>query len=75
MNKAEAIEKMTAGEKVTHHHFSPDEWVTMKDGKMVLEDGVKCSPLEFWRWRTDASWDNDWELFEEPEFDRINQVG
>jgi len=74
MNKAEAIEKMKAGVKMTHRHFSPEEWVTMQDGKIVLEDGVKCSPLEFWRWRTDSSYDNDWDLFEEPEYDRLNQI-
>lgn len=63
MNKAEAIEKMKAGEKLTHPYFSDDEWVTMVDGQMLLEDGVKCSVLEFWRWRTDSSWDNNWSIF------------
>jgi hypothetical protein len=33
-------------------------------GQMVLEDGVECSPFEFWRWRTDESYETDWELFE-----------
>lgn len=64
MNKAEAIEKMKAGIKVTHQNFSPNEWVTMKDDQIVLEDGVKCSPLEFWRWRTGETWDNNWSVWE-----------
>jgi hypothetical protein len=65
MTKEEAIQEMIAGKKVTHRHFTPEEWVTMGTyGQMVLEDGVECSPFEFWRWRTDESYETDWELFE-----------
>lgn len=63
MTKAEAIEQMKAGIKMTHRHFSPKEWVTIKNDKILLEDNVVCDVMEFWRWRTDASWDNDWEIF------------
>ena len=64
MTKSEAIQAMLEGKKVTHRHFSSDEWATMENGKIVLEDGVKCSPIEFWRWRTDASYETDWSIWE-----------
>jgi hypothetical protein len=64
MTKAEAIILMREGKKLTHQHFAPEEWVTiLRGGKMLLEDGVECSQTEFWHWRTDTSWNNDWELF------------
>lgn len=65
MTKAEAIEQMKAGQKLTHRYFTNDEWVkTNQSGTTyMLEDGVECSPLEFWRWRTDTAWDADWEIF------------
>nr|DAZ61948.1 MAG TPA: hypothetical protein [Caudoviricetes sp.] len=65
MNKEEAIQAMQAGLKVTHRHFTPDEWMTMRMGMMVLEDGVVCTPQEFWQWRTDSVWDNGYKLFGE----------
>ena len=63
MTKQEAIAAMQEGKKVTHEYFGQDEWVTMKDGSIVLEDGVSCHPLEFWRWRTASAWLDNWELF------------
>lgn len=65
MNKQEAIQAMLEGKKVTHLYFSNDEWVTMENGQILLEDGVRCSPNEFWRWRTDAMWETDWSIYEE----------
>ncbi len=64
MTKLEAIEVMKQGIKVTHKYFTKEEWVTIgKNGKMILEDGVECSPHEFWQWRKDSYWGNDWSLF------------
>jgi len=61
MLKAEAIQAMSEGKKVTHRHFTLYEWVTMTpDGNLLFDDGVKCSPMEFWRWRTDPTYDKDW---------------
>lgn len=64
MTKEEAIVMMKAGKMLTHRHFSSDEWVTMNGNQFFFEDGVQCSQYEFWRWRTDVSWDTDWEIFE-----------
>ena len=65
MNKQEAIEAMQEGKKVTHQHFSPNEWMTMKDEMILLEDGVVCPPKEFWKCRADSAWDDGYELFNE----------
>ena len=67
MNKQEAILAMQEGKKVTHRYFSPNEWMAMKDGMIVLEDGVICPPEEFWQWRTDAVWNDGYELFNDYE--------
>jgi hypothetical protein len=58
MTKTEAIAAMQAGKIITHDYFSYDEWMTMQDGKIVLEDGVKCEPEDFWKWRTAKGWEN-----------------
>ena len=65
MTKQEAIEKMKAGQKLTHRYFTNDEWVKANQSgtAYILEDGVVCTPQEFWRWRTDTAWDADWEIF------------
>lgn len=63
MNKNEARQAMHEGKKVTHKFFAPYEWVSIQDGYLILEDGVKCSEEEFWKWRTNYWWDTDWEIF------------
>lgn len=67
MTKLEAISRMKAGQKLTHRHFTNREWVKSDQSGTVfiLEDGVQCSPFEFWRWRTDESWESDWEIFKD----------
>ena len=65
MNKQEAILAMKEGKKVTYKYFSPNEWMAMKDGMIVLEDGVICPPEEFWKLRADSRWDDGYELFNE----------
>lgn len=65
MNKQEAILAMQEGKKVTHRYFFTNEWMTIKDGMIVLEDGVICHPKEFWQWRTDSAWNDGYELFNE----------
>lgn len=64
MTKTDAIIAMEQGKKITHRDFTPDEWMTMRKGKIVLEDGVQCTPIEFWRWRTGSSWDDGYSLYE-----------
>ena len=54
---------MYRGRKITHRYFSPGEWMTMQNGMIVLEDGVICSPQEFWKQKTDPVWDDGYKLF------------
>lgn len=63
MTKEEAIAAMQEGKKVTHQYFSSDEWMAMREDQIVLEDGVVCSPDEFWLYRQDPEWDDGYELF------------
>lgn len=64
MTKQEAIEQMKEGIKITHTYFAKDEWVTMNSrGEIVLEDGVICSPNEFWQWRKSDDWNDGYSLF------------
>ena len=65
MTKQEAIQKMRDGEKLTHTYFSSDEWVkSNQDGTiLILEDGVECSPNEFWKYRQDENFNTGWEIF------------
>ena len=65
MTKQEAIEQMEKGVKITHPYFQPDEWMTMKKGKIFLEDGVKCYPREFWVYRTEGDWNDGYSVFTE----------
>ena len=63
MTKPEAIDLMQQGIKMTHEYFSPTEWVTIKNGNYLLEDGVECSYQEFWKWRQETYWQTGWEKF------------
>lgn len=62
-SKDEAISLMRQGKLITHRYFTADEFMTMMGGQIILEDGVRCSPHEFWRWRTDKCWDDGYSLY------------
>ncbi len=64
MTKAEALEALWKGKKITHENFSPSEWVKIGVSYMYqFEDGVRCTPEEFWKDRDEASWDIGWDIF------------
>ncbi len=63
MTKPEAIEALNRGEKITHKYFSDNEFAFMKDGEIHLEDGVVCSPEEFWKYRTEDFFDDGWDIY------------
>jgi len=62
MTKQEAIIAMEAGKKVRHKNFLENEFATMENGMMFLEDGVNIIPEVFWKFRTNPGWDNGWEI-------------
>lgn len=63
MDWNEAKQLMERGVKMTHHYFSPNEWITIDGDQLLFEDGVRCSFYDFIRWRRD--WYNDgWSVYE-----------
>jgi hypothetical protein len=63
MTRDEIIQELIAGKKVTHDYFTDDEWLMMDGNMYLLEDGVKLSPEEFWKYRQSDSYDNGWSIF------------
>ena len=63
MSKAEAIQAMHNGKKVTHYNFSDNEFIYMKDGEIYDENGYSMHG-EFWKWRQGECWEKDWSLYE-----------
>ena len=63
MTREEAIKEMQKGEKITHHYFSKDEWMTMKRNSIILEDGCSCWSHDFWADRKGSSWEDGYSIF------------
>jgi hypothetical protein len=63
MTKEEAIEEMKGGVKITHRHFTPDEWMTMQGNRILLEDGCSCWEHEFWSDRKGFGWNDGYSIF------------
>lgn len=60
MNKTQMLEALRRGERVRHRNFSSDETMELFGSVIIFEDGCACSVEEFWKFRTDRSWDEDW---------------
>ena len=75
MTKAEALQALDEGKKITHQHFTPNEYVQKKGNSYIFEDGVICTIQEFWKWRNHASWLDGWELFQEYTDNEMNCKG
>jgi len=68
MDKAEALKALQHGKKLTHRWFTSEEWIESVDGRAStyrFEDGCICNDAEFWKFRSDESWDNGWSIFNE----------
>jgi len=63
MTKAEALGAMSMGHRVTHDYFTSNEWKKLDGGHYEFEDGCRCTPSEFWRWRDDLAWETGWSIF------------
>lgn len=78
MNKTEAKLALENGQRLTHKYFCRDEWVQgMPDGSYLFEDGVVCSPEEFWLYRpSEIVFADGWEVTEDDqrELDIFAQV-
>jgi hypothetical protein len=67
MTWKEAEQEMINGKKITHMYFSSNEWMKLSPDKTKyeFEDGVTCSPRQFWADRQQPFFQNDWSLFVE----------
>ncbi len=65
MTKQQAIQAMQEGKKITHICFQPNEWMTMKNNQIVLEDGYCCDEYEFWLYRKQEIWNDGYSIYEE----------
>ncbi len=65
MTKDEAIAQMEAGKKVTHNYFTDEEWISMKNGRVINEEGYDHDAKLFWANRQGEQWDKDWTIFYE----------
>lgn len=48
-----------------HTYFSPWEWITLKDGEFLFEDGYTVDPDLFWKDRQNKEWETGWNYFPE----------
>ena len=51
MNKKEALNLMDMGLRITHKHFSDNEWISKDLGKIITENGYRHDFSEFWSYR------------------------
>lgn len=66
MTKQEAFDySRKTGSKITHRHFSDQEFIIVSGGMVTTTEGYLGNLQEFMSYRTDESWDTDWELFPE----------
>jgi len=65
MSKEEAVLSMAMGDKVTHRFFEKGEWMSMKDGMIILDDGATCTPYEFWEKRKGFGWSDGYSIYKE----------
>lgn len=65
MTKAEAIQAMSEGQKVTHRYFSVGEFIYMRAGEIYDQDDYIMSGkgFDFWTDRTGPGWQNGWSIY------------
>lgn len=56
---------MQKGIKVIHTSFTPWEWISLKDGDYLFEDGCTVNPDMFWKDRQGKEWEIGWDYFPE----------
>jgi hypothetical protein len=63
MTQQEAKIAANKGEKITHDYFSGNEFVTVKDGKLIDENDYHLNWDEFWRLRSGPNWQKGWDIY------------
>ncbi len=68
MDKSAALALLNSGERITHRHFAPTEYMQKgRNSEIEFEDGIPCSFAEFFAIRNDESWEDGWTTYKEPE--------
>jgi len=63
MTKEQAKKALWDGHKVSHRHFSPEEWVKSESAiNYIFEDGVKQPIENFWAMRKGIGWGDGWSI-------------
>jgi len=68
MTRAEALQAMIDGHKVTHEYFTDDEFIYMKGQNIWSEDGYNFGTVyaEFWQTKSDNPCFGDgWSIYKE----------
>ena len=66
MLKAEALQALDEGKKITHRLFDDDEWMELCHGLIIFEDGVNCTLEEFFnKDRQGSQWEDGYSIFKE----------
>lgn len=67
LSREQAIEAMQRGEKVTHRFFTDEEYIIMRGDRIVDENDNSISVIEFWSFRYQPYWSENWSIFKERE--------
>ncbi len=65
LTKAEAIQALKEGKKLTHRYFSSHEWIRQEGLMMIMEDGASIDVDTFWKDRNFEGFNTDWSVLEE----------
>lgn len=66
LTKAEAINAMAHGAKVTHRFFEDYEYMytdPAQPNKICTEDGYAHYQEEFWKYRIGPTWETGWSIW------------
>ena len=64
MTKQEAKQALEDGFKIAHRNFFSDEFIFRNNGVLTDEGGIQLDEEDFWRYRQDPVYDNNWDIFD-----------
>jgi len=62
MTLQEAKQALRAGKAIAHRHFTDEEYIRERNGRAEFEDGVPFSWVEFFKWRNEQDYADDWRI-------------
>ncbi len=64
MTQSKAKQALSTGCKISHHYFSPDEFITLDSQKRLIdESGTLLIWQLFWELRQNKYWQDGWGIF------------